>query len=1141
MKKTIRLFWLMALPMLLGLVSCSIERDNPVDPNPLAAQVSGLWWSLTEQEGTYSDAADSYPYTRMGQAICFNDDGTGYGVTFFFNNDQGDPIAIIGGEWMAPFTYTSTADGRLNLNFDKAYKEYADYFKKWTMTYGNETVTATNGTLTLTLEKPSDTMALLIHDWDEQFNGGAMLDDAVFNPNDVDFNSQTWREQQAIYLYDGLGEHVKQYGGVSYKFSLVPLPWYSGTKQSNLPNGFCDDITPANGWMLVMNECGKTGGIRNNNFFAVYNKYLGILRFFYYMPADAVAGNDHVWEVSMTDNLGSHSLFGYGVPSDRTVSRAAVGQTASDYIAPWVASMSQDGLVTPNVGWWAFDVDLSTYRPNSDVSDDMIRLQMRSWNSGHTTLFSAMAANIDGTIKAGLKLEQQTTKKSTSTAQGIIMGLQAAAQVSSAYASFYSGNWAASLTSVGQLCGTGASLAGLAGSGSGGSTSYKLDGTISLGLTGDIDTKGVISTSAVNIDVASPTLYLKDFYREGNQVGEGVWNLKTAPVVYVADIYGWEKVMRGYNNWTQFCNRPYFFDPNSVEVELNPNIFPEDQIEWMEVDGLCIATADKQYKPSDNYTVTGNTALRDAYGVSTLNPLTYYSVLVSAKEDKSQEGCLWDFLYNQNDKQGLEALHTVFYDPSEYNKDGVKWHNKIQGRGKNGFAIEPQAWGSCLNKGWPEYNFLPFLEVNVKVKVKMKGMEHPIVLSRNYLPDIKDYGNGNDFARNTQRTRPYASKMKGHSELYDYQMQRIKDICTRYGYPYPDAFSSDAVHLDKLTGDYTAQDGDVLTGTLGSNVIISIADGATVMLRNVTINGQDNYKCRWAGITCPGNATIVLEGTNSVKGFYNAHPGIYIAEGKTLTIRGNGSLTASSNGHGAGIGGGNHNISCGNIIIEGGTINAVGGEWAAGIGGGYESSCGNITIKGGTITATGGEFGASIGGGGEASCGDITINGGTVTATSEKFGAGIGGSGYGTCGNITINGGTVTATCGTCAAGIGAGYGFKATCGTVTINGGIINATCGKFASGIGSGEYSTCSNITINGGTVTATGGMWASGIGGGEESSCGDITIAKTVTSVTATKGEDAPYSIGAGRDATCGTVTIGGKVYPNGISESPYTYKP
>ena len=180
MKQTFRLL-LAALTIVLGLASCA-TNDLPVDPDVLVKEMSGMWWSLTDQEGTYKDATDSYPYTRMGQAICFNEDGTGYGVTFFFNNDNSDPIAIIGGEGMCPFTYTVKGDGSIKMNFDNAYKEYADYFKKWTMTYASEAVTATNGTLTLTLEKPSDQMAETIRDWDQQFNGGAAIGGTGFNP-----------------------------------------------------------------------------------------------------------------------------------------------------------------------------------------------------------------------------------------------------------------------------------------------------------------------------------------------------------------------------------------------------------------------------------------------------------------------------------------------------------------------------------------------------------------------------------------------------------------------------------------------------------------------------------------------------------------------------------------------------------------------------------------------------------------------------------------------------------------------------------------------------------------------------------------------------------------------------------------------
>ena len=274
------------------------------------------------------------------------------------------------------------------------------------------------------------------------------------------------------------------------------------------------------------------------------------------------------------------------------------------------------------------------------------------------------------------------------------------------------------------------------------------------------------------------------------------------------------------------------------------------------------------------------------------------------------------------------------------------------------------------------------------------------------------------------------------------------------------------VDLSTLTADYEAKDGETLTGTLANNVKISIADGATVTLKDVNITKLGNV-CNWAGINCPGDATLVLEGTNEVcagrGGDYGSslYPGIWIAPNKTLTIQGAGNLTAYSGGpypdypYGAGIGGG-FRIPCGNIVINSGNITATGGDDAAGIGAG-----------GGTVSGT-------------VSCGNITINGGTVEATGSEGGAGIGG-----------------------------GYG-------------------------------NACGNITISGGTVSATGGYYAAGIGGGRSNgACGTITIKSTVTSVTATKGSNAPNSIGSGgENGTAITVTIGG--VEGAITTSPYTYE-
>ena len=206
---------------------------------------------------------------------------------------------------------------------------------------------------------------------------------------------------------------------------------------------------------------------------------------------------------------------------------------------------------------------------------------------------------------------------------------------------------------------------------------------------------------------------------------------------------------------------------------------------------------------------------------------------------------------------------------------------------------------------------------------------------------------------------------------------------------------SNSVTLTRSTGEMTLHNGDILTGTGGTSTHVTIDDGATIILLNATIPGRavDNASDTWwAGITCTGDANIILAGgsANSVRGYHGDFPGIIVPSGKTLTILGNGSLTATSGtntvqSYGAGIGG-KANETCGNIKIEGGTIIATGGnQGGAGIGGCYHGSCGDITISGGTVTATGGSEAAGIGSGyadqANTTCGNITISGGTVTAT----------------------------------------------------------------------------------------------------------------------------------------------------------------
>ena len=199
-------------------------------------------------------------------------------------------------------------------------------------------------------------------------------------------------------------------------------------------------------------------------------------------------------------------------------------------------------------------------------------------------------------------------------------------------------------------------------------------------------------------------------------------------------------------------------------------------------------------------------------------------------------------------------------------------------------------------------------------------------------------------------------------------------------------------NLSTLSADYVAQNGDILTGKLLVSHKISIAAGATVILKDVSINYDINpaLSGSFAGINCSGNATLIISGTNYVKGFSSGYPGIFVPTDNTLTITGNGTLYVNGHENAAGIGSGRDDIdaykACGNIVIQGGTIGATGGSGAASIGSGasinftqYEtgtpSSCGNITVKNSVthIHVFNSSGAGSIGKGQYSNCGTVTI------------------------------------------------------------------------------------------------------------------------------------------------------------------------
>jgi len=232
-----------------------------------------------------------------------------------------------------------------------------------------------------------------------------------------------------------------------------------------------------------------------------------------------------------------------------------------------------------------------------------------------------------------------------------------------------------------------------------------------------------------------------------------------------------------------------------------------------------------------------------------------------------------------------------------------------------------------------------------------------------------------------------------------------------------------------------------ITGSSTNNVIQVSGVEATITISDLDIQiplvKNDETASTWIPAIRLGNGAnlnLILEGENTLKGG-DMCAAIEVPEGCTLTISGEGSLKATG-GEGAGIGASSRrNGSLGTIVIDGGNIEAYGGEMAAGIGGSAEGGSGTIIINDGTVYAKGGHGsyykdiqnvygGAGIGGGANGCVDLIEINGGNVTAyggyatnAGRRPGAAIGCGGGGAkaveggykYGDIAIKGGTVSA------------------------------------------------------------------------------------------------------------------------------------
>ena len=598
----------------------------------------------------------------------------------------------------------------------------------------------------------------------------------TYNINSQYFTRENWRNCEAIYLYDGKGKDYIDANGKD-GYIVVELPWNKKASESNIPLNFCNNITPDHGWELVLNYCGSRS-YPDRNVFALYNRYTGILRFFTFIPKDfSVAdANDHAWQVTVTEEIAKHLHMKFALPMETEIEdKKALGQTGANYSmlsTPWVENYSSDGHVTPRAGWWTFDVDLSLYRPSSRFLDQSIKLDMCAWSENQVSLNSTIKAKLEGTTQYGAT--------SGNTLTGVLAQSKDLKDPVMALINSFSFDavdllgFGKSVFAIGK---TGYSIyKGLKGL----NTPYEPENNVRMNFDGTVDTEGIIRGSRTVTGVTSTRYDFSEFDLEHSTVGQGVWNLRKNPVVYLTTLWyefgrtrseGWTWVKEHKDmNHGQVC----FFDPSSIDVVLNPNVLPKDQIEYMKVTAVCGARTSNKSDAYDSYRTAfglGKNAIPDNWKTDWFetdldSPVFDYFYGVDNKEDLKMvmKDDVDQFTDEKNDKK-----HTTYY--------------ALLGRGEDDYLIEPQMMQrnnsmTSLDTGPIK---LPAYEVNVTIAIKLKGIEEPLFFSRTYLPEIKGIDFRGDLNAKAKQLDNYlaaqqAGLQKGHTQTLEFQVAHLKQL-----------------------------------------------------------------------------------------------------------------------------------------------------------------------------------------------------------------------------------------------------------------------------------------------------------------------------------------------------------------------------
>lgn len=543
-------------------------------------------------------------------------------------------------------------------------------------------------------------------------------------------------------------------------------PWSQDATITVLPDEICFDVKKKDGWEMVFSSLGDPN-IKDANYFALYNRYLGTLRVFCYVNDASGIGS----EASFGVKLGStnfkvpfyHSL-AYSVPTSHTEVNTKLNIAGSaDSFYAYYSPYTITGVHVPTRGWCAFDIDMSAYNthPETFLNSDKERINL------FCSTVSKSDVKLSGTLDAGIKGQYSSAEvaQNASSASGIGSTLKMIGElVGDTRTSSLVGMEAAMTKSMlNKYC----YYAGVVFKGAAWIADYITDnpysvddiddmpGKLDMNLTGTIDLSGYI-TSLVPNNIPSLKLGTGIMNHDNPYFASGVWSLESDPVVYISGNKFMGKSPRvnfvvgkdGAYNSSRLDNNELrmmaFLDPTSVKVNLNPNlfknikdvtvqayygVFPEEPagstlayqalMKMKDRDSVCLVNHAKKHE-GDLYTSISHTDAMD--------------YIQYAKEK---------FIDSNDSDEEKKLYQTVKQEGSNYQYYGAVMSGG-NGKGKK-YVLEPQIFFPISSDNNTIYDGkVPDLVVSVFVTVEADGNLY--TYNRNFIPEVKILPNASDFA-----------------------------------------------------------------------------------------------------------------------------------------------------------------------------------------------------------------------------------------------------------------------------------------------------------------------------------------------------------------------------------------------------------